>query len=53
VSIGLLGVGGARAADEWFVLGQQAIKATDPSVEIKSQGGRWEKDIRRRPPRVD
>ena len=47
VSMGLLGaVGGARAADEWFVLGQQAIKATDPSVEIKSQGGRWEKDIK-------
>ena len=47
VSIGLLGaVGDARAADEWFVLGQQAIKATDPSVEIKSQGGRWEKDIK-------
>jgi hypothetical protein len=47
VSIGLLGaVAGARAADEWFVLGQQEIKATDPSAEIKSQGGRWEKDIK-------
>ena len=39
--------GSARAADEWFVLGEQAIKAADPSAEIKSQGNRWEKDIKR------
>ena len=39
-------VGGARAANEWFVLSEQAIKSADPSVEIKSQGGRWEKDIK-------
>jgi hypothetical protein len=36
----------AKAADEWFVLGQQTIKATDPSVEIKSEGGRWKKDVK-------
>ena len=36
----------ASAADEWFVLGQQTIKATDPSVSIKSTGGRWEKDVK-------
>ena len=35
-------VGSARAADEWFVLGEQTIKSADPSVEIKSEGGRWE-----------
>jgi hypothetical protein len=36
----LLGAGGsARAADEWFVLGEQTIKAVDQGVEIKSQGG--------------
>ena len=43
----LLGaVGNARAADEWFVLGQQALKSADSSVEIKSQGGRWKKDVK-------
>jgi len=41
-SIVLMGavVGGARAADEWFVLGEQTIKSADPSVAIKSAGGR-------------
>ena len=45
----LLGaVGSARAADKWFVLGQQTIKATDPSARITGeegemdQGGRQE-----------
>ena len=40
-SVVLMGgvVGGARAADEWFVLGQQTIKSADPSVAIKSAGG--------------
>ena len=43
----LLGaVGSARAADEWFVLGEQTLKSTDPSVEIKSQGDRWKKDVK-------
>ena len=36
----------ATAADEWFVLGQQTIKTADPSVEIKSEGGRWKKDVK-------
>jgi hypothetical protein len=46
-SAALLGAtGNARAADEWFVLSEQAIKATDPSAEIKSTGGRWEKDVK-------
>jgi hypothetical protein len=32
----LLGAGGsARAADEWFVLDEQPIKAVDQGVEIK------------------
>lgn len=39
-------LGGARAADQWFVLGEQTIKSTDPAVEIKSQGNRWKKDIK-------
>ena len=43
----LLGAGGSvRAADEWFVLGEQPIKAVDQGVDIKSQGGRWEKDVK-------
>ena len=38
--------GSARAADEWFVLSQQTIKSADPSIAIKSEGGRWEKDVK-------
>jgi hypothetical protein len=47
-SVALMGaLGSARAADDkWFVLGQQTIKATDPSASIKSQGGRWDKDVK-------
>src|SRR6187200_2562181 len=42
----LSAVGTARAADEWFVMGEQSIKSADPSVEIKTQGGRWKKDVK-------
>jgi hypothetical protein len=53
-SVVLLGVvGRARAADEWFVLGETAIKSADPSVEIKSEGGRWKKDIKKMKISVD
>jgi hypothetical protein len=46
-SVALMGaVGSASAADEWFVLGQQTIKSADPSVAIKSAGGRWDKDVK-------
>ena len=46
-SVVLMGAAGsARAADEWFVLSEQTIKSADPSVEIKSEGGRWEKDVK-------
>ncbi len=46
-SLVLMGaVGTASAADEWFVLGEQTLKAADPSVEIKSSGGRWDKDVK-------
>ena len=44
-SIVLLG-NSVQAADQWFVMGEQAIKAADPSVEIKTQGGRWKKDVK-------
>ncbi len=44
----LLGpVGSARAADEWFVLSEQTLKSADPSAEIKSQGGRWDKNVKK------
>ncbi len=39
-------VDSATAADEWFVLGEQTINSADPSVEIKSEGGRWKKDVK-------
>jgi hypothetical protein len=39
-------VGAAIAADEWFGMGEQTIKSTDPSVEIKTEGGRWKKDVK-------
>ena len=46
-SAALMGaVGTATAADEWFVLGEQTIKSADPSVNIKSAGGRWDKDVK-------
>jgi hypothetical protein len=44
---GLLGpVGSVIAADEWFVLGEETIKSVDEGVNIKSQGGRWDKDVK-------
>ena len=34
------------AAGLWFVLGQTTLKATDPSAAIKSEGSRWDKDVK-------
>ena len=47
-SVALMGAtGNARAAeDKWFVLSTQTIKSTDPSVAIKSEGSRWDKDVK-------
>jgi len=42
----LLGAVGTARADDWFVMGQQTINATDPSVEIKTEGGRLKKDVK-------
>ena len=42
----LMGAMGSARADEWFVLGKQTIKSADPSATIKSEGGRWEKDVK-------
>ncbi|MDM0118089.1 hypothetical protein QTI66_39150 [Variovorax sp. J22R133] len=46
-AVALMGVmSSASAADEWFVLGEQTVKSADPSVAIKSAGGRWDKDVK-------
>ena len=45
-SAGLLGACASVADDQWFVLGEQTLQAVNPSVEIKSQGGRWDKDVK-------
>ena len=47
-SVVLMGAAGsARAADEWYVLGEKTIKSSDPSTELKSKGDRWENDVKR------
>src|SRR6185436_10088250 len=44
-SVVLLGaVGTASAKDEWFVLGEQTIKAADPSVRVTAEEGKWIKE---------
>ena len=41
----LLGVvGTATAKDEWFVLAEQTIKSTDPSVRITAEDAKWIKE---------
>ena len=47
-SVALMGaLGNAGAADDkWFVLGQTTLKTADPSASIKSEGSRWDKDVK-------
>ena len=53
-SVVLMGaVGSARAADEWFVLGEKTLKSADPSTEIKSEGSRLQKDVKQTKISVD
>jgi len=42
VAMGAVGTAGAK--DEWFVLGEQTIKSTDPSVRITAEEGKWIKE---------
>ncbi len=42
----LLGAVNSARADEWFVMGEQALNSADPSVQIKTQGNRWKKDVK-------
>ena len=45
-SAGFLGACASMGNDDWFVLGEQTIKSSDPSASIKSVGSRWEKDVK-------
>ena len=38
--------GSAISADKWFVFGEQSIETANPSATIKSEGGRWDKDVK-------
>jgi hypothetical protein len=42
VLMGALGTAGAK--DEWFLLAEQTIKATDPSVRISAEERKWIKE---------
>ena len=47
-SIVLLIVLGSANADEWFVLSEKMVKATDPSTDIKAEAGKmWKEDIKK------
>ena len=44
----LVALGSASAKDEWFVLGEKAVKSMDPSAEIKAEEGKmWKEDIKK------
>ncbi len=41
-------VGSASAKDQWFVLGEKAVKSMDPSADIKAEEGKmWKEDIKK------
>ena len=47
-SVVLLGALGSASADQWFVLGEKVVKATDPSTDIKAEAGKmWKEDIKK------
>ena len=46
-SVVLPGTVDGAIINKWFVMGEQTINSTDPSVEIKTQGGRWNKDVKK------
>ncbi|MDQ0323611.1 hypothetical protein QO002_005817 [Pararhizobium capsulatum DSM 1112] len=45
-SVAILTPAESSGADQWFMLGEQTIKSADPSVNINSEGNRWEKDVK-------
>jgi|SRR5690349_24203702 hypothetical protein len=46
VSAVLLWAVGSARADEWFVMGEQTLNSADSSAEIKTEGNRWQKDVK-------
>ena len=41
-------LGTANAKDTWILLGEKAIKSTDPSTEIRAEEGKtWKEDVKR------
>ena len=47
LSVVLLGTADAGIINKWFVMGEQTISSADPSVEIKTTGSRWKKDVKK------
>ena len=44
----LVALGTASAKDTWILLGEKAIKSTDPSTEITAEAGKtWKEDVKR------
>ena len=44
----LAALGTANAADQWFVLGEKVLKASDQSTEIKAEEGKtWKEDVKK------
>ena len=43
-SVVMMGAVGTARADEWFVLSEQTIKSTDPSVRITAEDAKWIKE---------
>ena len=44
----LVALGTASAKDTWILLGEKAIKSTDPSTELKAEEGKtWKEDVKR------
>jgi len=46
-SVVLLGTMDGAILNKWFVMGEQTLKSADPSVEINTTGGRWNKDVKK------
>ena len=47
LSVVLLGTVDAAIINKWFVMGEQTISSANPSVEIKTTGSRWKKDVKK------
>ena len=43
----LLGTVHGGIINKWFEMGEQTISSANPSVEIKTTGSRWKKDVKK------